>query len=226
MKRILIPIFLVAGLLFCMAYLYQIGLSIAVPRAIVPTEAIPDRIVAGSTGGSRSIRPNPSDLAILPPENIRWIHVIQANGSHTQTSGIKMDRLYPNNDVSLMGTDILTQEEQIFNQVEPSNIIILAPIYTGLHCDNCHGDSGEATLRGGITPTGSVDTNILSLHDMLWEETYPEGHTGALMDRTPVQCTECHASQALDEAGYPGVLSLSDSLYKIHSSSNLISEPQ
>ena len=93
---------------------------------------------------------------------------------------------------------------------------VVAPVSTEMHCDFCHSDDGDATTEGGITPTGKVETNILTLHDKEEMEDYPAGHTGALMNRRPILCcrvslfectgcprrgrypepVQCHAQQA------------------------------
>jgi hypothetical protein len=93
---------------------------------------------------------------------------------------------------------------------------VVAPVSSELHCDNCHSDDGDATVKGGIMPTGKVEMNILSLHDKLSMDKYPTGHTGALMDKRPVLCAECHASNALGAPGLPGVPSLSNSMHGQH----------
>lgn len=79
----------------------------------------------------------------------------------------------------------------------------VAPISSEMRCDNCHSDTGDATTRYPITPTGKIETNILALHDYLSASRYPPGHTGRLMDpaRRPVLCAECHSSNALNAPG-------------------------
>jgi hypothetical protein len=94
--------------------------------------------------------------------------------------------------------------------------VVVSPVSTEMHCDNCHNDTGDATLAGGITPTGKVETNILTLHDTLEMANYPPGHTGALMDRRPVLCAECHASNALGAAGVAGMENLSNAMHNRH----------
>ena len=80
----------------------------------------------------------------------------------------------------------------------------------------CHSDDGDATTTYPITPTGKVETNILVLHDYLSQNQYPPGHTGPLMERRPVLCAECHASNALDAPGVPPVSSLSNAMHRHH----------
>ena len=60
--------------------------------------------------------------------------------------------------------------------------VAVAPVSTEMMCSNCHGDTGSATTAYPITPTGKVETNILTLHDYIHQATYPAGHTGPLMD--------------------------------------------
>ena len=87
----------------------------------------------------------------------------------------------------------------------------VAPVSTEMHCDNCHYDGGVEGIA-----TGRVDTNILTLHDEENSDEYPPGHEGLLMDRRPILCAECHASNALGEPGQPGVPSLSKAIHKKH----------
>jgi hypothetical protein len=216
MKQIFILISLVAGLLICLAYLYGISLSVTPPMVTIPAD-ISNRIITWNHISAHTGSPNISDLAILPSYNTSWAQVIQVGVPTAQTtSGINATYVIMNNTVSKAKTNILTYEKQLFNLADNSQILVLAPISSGLHCDNCHSDDGAATVRGGITPTGLVETNILSLHDKLSLAKYPPGHTGALLDRRPILCIECHASDALGASGAPGVPSLSKSLHMQH----------
>ena len=81
---------------------------------------------------------------------------------------------------------------------------IVGPVSTEMHCDNCHYDGGV----GGIA-TGRVETNILTLHDNQNMGDYPPGHTGALMNRRPILCAECHSSNAIGKPGVAGLPSFS-----------------
>lgn len=96
--------------------------------------------------------------------------------------------------------------------------LVVAPVSSEMHCDNCHSDDGDATTSYPISKTGKVDTNILALHDYLSQSQYPAGHTGPLMDpaRRPILCAECHSSNALGAAGAPGVSSLSNAMHNHH----------
>jgi hypothetical protein len=94
--------------------------------------------------------------------------------------------------------------------------LVVAPVSTELSCDMCHSDDGDATTRYPITPTGKIETNILTLHDYLSQSQYPPGHTGPLMERRPVLCAECHASNALGAPGVPPVNSLSNAIHRHH----------
>lgn len=88
---------------------------------------------------------------------------------------------------------------------------VVAPVSTEMHCDYCHFDNGVEDIA-----TGRVETNILTLHDMENEEEYPSGHTGALMERRPILCAECHASNALAAPGAPGAPNLSKAMHGEH----------
>lgn len=88
---------------------------------------------------------------------------------------------------------------------------VVAPVSTEMHCDNCHFDGGVEDIA-----TGRVETNILTLHDEENAEEYPTGHTGNLMDRRPVLCAECHASNALGAPGVSGIPNLSRAMHSEH----------
>jgi hypothetical protein len=88
---------------------------------------------------------------------------------------------------------------------------VVAPVSTEMHCDNCHSDGMQEHIA-----TGSVELNILTLHDMENQDEYPAGHEGALVDRTPVLCAECHASNALGAPGAGQVPNLSKAIHEAH----------
>ncbi len=90
----------------------------------------------------------------------------------------------------------------------------VAPVSSELNCINCHSDTGDATTRYPIKPTGKVETNILSLHDYL-----NQGNPLAqppLLSSQPVLCAKCHADNALGTEGVQGVGSLSFAMHNHH----------
>jgi len=89
----------------------------------------------------------------------------------------------------------------------------VAPVSTEMHCENCHYDFGPGNEDFG---TGVIEQNILSQHDDENMDEYPPGHEGPLMDRRPILCAECHASNALGAPGAPGVPSLSNAIHDKH----------
>lgn len=95
------------------------------------------------------------------------------------------------------------------NNVLATNQVV-APVSTEMRCDNCHFDGAF-----GIS-TGRVDTNILTLHDEENQDEYPNGHEGALMNRRPVLCAECHATNALGAPGAGDVPNLSKAMHSKH----------
>jgi hypothetical protein len=97
---------------------------------------------------------------------------------------------------------------------------VVTPVSSELNCVMCHADDGDATTRYPITPTGDFQANILALHDYLSASKYPAGHTGALLDRRPVMCAECHADAALGAPGLPGISSLSNAMHRHHNPTN------
>jgi len=95
------------------------------------------------------------------------------------------------------------------NNVLASNQVV-APVSTEMRCDLCHYD-GAFEIS-----TGRVETNILMLHDRDHLEDYPPGHEGSLMDRRPILCAECHASNALNAPGVQEVPNLSHAIHEKH----------
>lgn len=95
--------------------------------------------------------------------------------------------------------------------LELARAVVVAPVSTEMHCDYCHYDGALEDIR-----TGRVETNILTLHDMENLGEYPPGHTGPLMDRRPILCAECHASNALNAPGVAGVPNLSKAMHEAH----------
>lgn len=88
---------------------------------------------------------------------------------------------------------------------------VVAPVSTEMHCDSCHFDGNIEDIA-----TGRIETNILTLHDREHQEAYPPGHQGALMDRRPILCAECHASNALGASGVSGLPNLSHAMHDNH----------
>ena len=111
---------------------------------------------------------------------------------------------YPYQLASIVVRDIST------NSILTSQTTV-APVSTEMRCVNCHHDGG---VEGIVT--GRVETNILTLHDEENSDEYPAGHTGLLMQRRPVLCAECHASNALNAPGVAGIPNLSRATHKKH----------
>lgn len=95
--------------------------------------------------------------------------------------------------------------------VELTRVTAVAPVSTEMHCDNCHDQADPEAAA-----TRSIATNILALHDEEEGGNYPAGHTTLLMQRRPVLCAECHASNALGAPGLTGVPSLSNAMHAKH----------
>ncbi len=87
---------------------------------------------------------------------------------------------------------------------------VVAPVSTEMRCDYCHYD-GAFDIS-----TGKIETNILTLHDEENQEEYPSGHEGPLMNRRPILCAECHASNALSAPGISGLPNLSKAMHEKH----------
>ncbi len=95
--------------------------------------------------------------------------------------------------------------------VELAQSTVVAPVSTEMRCDYCHYDGAIENIS-----TGRVETNILTLHDRENQEEYPTSHRGALMDRRPILCAECHASNALNAPGVSGLPNLSKAMHEKH----------
>jgi hypothetical protein len=92
-----------------------------------------------------------------------------------------------------------------------ASLQVVAPVSTEMHCDTCHHDYGVEGIA-----TGRVETNILTLHDQENQDEYPAGHQGPLMNRRPILCAECHASNALGAPGVAGIPNLSKAMHDQH----------
>ncbi len=87
----------------------------------------------------------------------------------------------------------------------------VAPVSTEMTCDKCHGDEDAKEVV-----TGQVEINILTLHDEENMEKYPPEYPGPLMDRRPVLCAWCHASNALGAPGIGEIPNLSLAMHAKH----------
>jgi hypothetical protein len=85
--------------------------------------------------------------------------------------------------------------------------IVVAPVSTEMHCDNCHADGGVGGIR-----TGVVERNILRLHD---NEEGTRLEADALAG-TPALCARCHASNTLGMPGQSGLPNLSRAMHNVH----------
>ena len=98
-------------------------------------------------------------------------------------------------------------------QAELARTTVVAPVSTEMHCDNCHYNNGPGNQ--GIS-SDTVEQNILKKHDEENMGDYPPGHRGALMNRRPVLCAECHSSNAIGAPGAGGLPSLSKAMHEKH----------
>lgn len=87
----------------------------------------------------------------------------------------------------------------------------VAPVSTEMRCDKCHDDEAAADIA-----TGQIEINILTLHDEENVEKYPSEYSGPLLDRRPVLCAWCHASNALGAPGIGEIPSLSRAMHGKH----------
>jgi hypothetical protein len=135
---------------------------------------------------------------------------------HFQADGIPLTEFSDTAPTTLDPYQLATVRviDQVTKQIL-TQATVVAPVSTEMRCDECHSDTGVATI-GEISPTGKVETNILTLHDKEHLDEYPEGHSGALMNRRPVLCASCHSSNALGMPGVAGLPSLSHAMHSKH----------
>ncbi len=139
---------------------------------------------------------------------------MELHGDHFVAEGIPLTEYrdsapatpYPYQTATVIARDANTGQEL-------ARTVTVAPVSTEMHCDNCHYDNGPGN---DDFATGVVEQNILLEHDDENMDEYPPGHQGALMDRRPVLCAECHASNALQAPGVPGVPNLSKAIHDKH----------
>ncbi|MDD5711514.1 MAG: hypothetical protein PHY31_02015 [Smithellaceae bacterium] len=93
---------------------------------------------------------------------------------------------------------------------------VTIPVSDELNCAKCHAAGMDGTVN--IADTGSVEGNILAVHD------YYHGPAGvsdqgiSLLDNRPVLCSQCHQDNALGKAGNPADKSLSQAMHGWHAS--------
>ncbi|MFN2134220.1 MAG: hypothetical protein ACK2VD_27105 [Anaerolineae bacterium] len=92
-----------------------------------------------------------------------------------------------------------------------AQVTVVAPVSTEMHCDNCHHDGGVEGIA-----TGSVELNILTLHDQENADEYPSQYSSPLVDQAPVLCANCHSTNALGMPGVAGLPSLSSAMHGKH----------
>jgi len=137
---------------------------------------------------------------------------MDVNVDHFSADGIPLTEFqdsapntpYPYQLAEIIAKDLNTGQEL-------ASLTVVAPVSTEMRCDNCHFDGGVENIA-----TGRVETNILTLHDNENADEYPIGHTTPLMDRRPVLCAECHASNALGAPGVSGIPNLSRAMHDKH----------
>ncbi len=76
---------------------------------------------------------------------------------------------------------------------------IVVPVATETDCQACHNTGGVGTLRGGIPWANDADPEVRTKKNILLLHDDQEGTD--LIDLTPVLCSQCHYSLALDLGG-------------------------
>ena len=149
------------------------------------------------------------------------VGLMDVKSDHFVAEGIPLTEYNDNDWLNRQPYQLATLEARdlVTGKVIASNQVV-APVSTEMHCNYCHSDNGDG--NEGIH-TGVVETNILTKHDQENLEEYPAGHTGPLMDRRPILCAECHASNALGAPGVAGLPSLSHAIHNKHSEEGVAS---
>lgn len=92
-----------------------------------------------------------------------------------------------------------------------AQVVVVAPVSTEMHCDYCHYDGGVEGIA-----TGSVELNILTLHDQENLDEYPAQFPDPLVAQTPVLCAKCHGTNALGMPGTGDLPSVSHAMHGKH----------
>jgi hypothetical protein len=139
---------------------------------------------------------------------------MELRGDHFEAEGIPLTEFSdsePTTPNPYQMATVIAYDESTGQELARANPV--APVSTEMHCNNCHYDNGPGNED---IATGVIEQNILMAHDEEVEGEYPPGHEGPLMDRRPVLCAECHASNALGAPGVPGVPNLSKVIHEKH----------
>lgn len=136
---------------------------------------------------------------------------MDAHGDHFRAEGIPLTEFRDGETAPYPYQLALVVARDKATGVELARTQTVAPVSTEMKCDVCHSDGGVEDIA-----TGRVETNILTLHDKEHGEHYPPGHTTPLMQRRPVLCAECHASNALGAPGQPEIPNLSKAMHAKH----------
>ena len=143
----------------------------------------------------------------------RLAGTMDPDGDHFKVDGIPLTEFQdtaPTTPYPYQLATVIVRDAQ--TKVELARTITVSPVSTEMHCDTCHKDNGVASPA---IATGRVETNILKLHDQKNQGDYPPG-TGLLMDRRPVLCADCHASNALGKPGVAGLPNFSKAMHGKH----------
>lgn len=139
---------------------------------------------------------------------------MEAHGDHFIADGIPLTEFRdsdPGNPYPYQLATVVVQDAS--SGVELARSVPVAPVSTEMHCDNCHSDNGDGNED---IATGVVELNILTQHDSENADEYPAGHTGNLVDRRPILCAECHASNALNLPGAGDLPNFSQAMHDQH----------
>jgi len=134
-------------------------------------------------------------------------------GDHFEAVGIPLTEFNDGDHITpypyQLATVVVRQQG---TNLELARAKVVAPVSTEMHCDYCHYDRGPGNED---IATGVIEQNLLTKHDEENSGKYPAG-SGLLMNRRPILCAECHASNALSLPGVPGIPNLSHAMHEKH----------
>jgi hypothetical protein len=183
--------------------------SILTSGVTIEYSLINNRTVAGKTDFWQYVK---QLFGVAPPQGIGLTGnglsgKMQAVGDHFEATGIP---ILPYDDSMVWDPyqrATVTMKNSSGAVIASTEVVI--PVSDELNCGRCHSDSGVAANR--IAKTGSVEKNILALHDLV--------HGTAFMgSQNPILCSSCHSDNALGLPGVTGIPSLSESMHGRHAS--------
>lgn len=147
-------------------------------------------------------------------KNVGLSGQMTVNGDHFEAVGIPLTEFRdsaPSKPYPYQVATVVVKQQGSGVELARSHPVV--PVSSEMHCDYCHYDNGPGN---DDIAKGVVEQNILAQHDKEHMDEYPAGHSGPLMNRRPILCAECHASNALEADGVLGIPNLSNAIHEKH----------